>query len=168
MNIAANQIQEKKLAGVCKNGPVVYILTKGGLHSMFSRDGKGDIVSLAAAPHRAICTFFAEKKDPSIKWHSDFLSKTDGTEIDLIKNEEDQFQKYRKMIWFQTEDFYKSEASDIYFVYDTSSNDIWISDLNEIKEDLQKNEINRNCIVRPIDLSAPPRMLDLCDEFKVE
>ncbi len=168
MNITENQIQEKKLAGTSKNGPVIYLLTKGGLHSFFSRDDKGEIISLAAAPHKTIAAFFCEQKDPSIKWHPDFLAKNENSNIDLIKNETDQFEKYRKMIWSQTNGLTKSEASDIYFVYDTTKNAIWISDLNEIKEDIESKYIGPDFIIRPIDLSLPPRAISLCSEFKTD
>lgn len=166
MKIEENQIKEKRLAGANQNGPVVYILTKGGLHSFFGKDSNGEIVSLAAAPHRAIGAFFAEQKDPSIKWNGDFLNKSDENSSDLFKNEVDTYAKYRNMIWSQSLGLLKSETSDIYFVYDIATKDIWVSDISEIRQDIKNNNINKNCVVRPIDLTEPPRILSLCDEFK--
>lgn len=166
MKIDENQIKEKRIAGTCKHGPVVYILTKGGLHAFFSKNEGGNITSLAAAPHKAIGSFFAEQKEPSIRWHDDFLGKSESIEHDLIKNETAQFEKYRSIIWSQGVSLSKSEASDIYLVYDVATNDIWVDDRSEIANDIINKSINMNSVVRPIDLTKPPRVLSMCDEFK--
>ena len=166
MKITENQIQERKLAGISENGPVVYVLTKGGLHSFFCKDKDGQIVSLSAAPHKAIASFFAEQKDPSIKWREEFLNKSENDLMDLTKADQQEYEKYRAMIWSQTQNLIKTEASDIYFVYNIKSNDIWISDKTEIIDEMQSSPDTKYWVVRPIDMTEPPRMANLCKEFK--
>jgi hypothetical protein len=166
MKITDDQIAERKLAGVSATGPVVYVLTRGGLHSMFSKNQNGDIVSLSAAPHRGIATFFAEQKDPTIKWRDEFIAKSENDITDLNKNENDNYEKYRSMIWSQEQNLIKTEASDIYFVYNTQTNDIWVSDKNELKSEMKESQDVSYWVVRPIDMTAPARMANLCEELQ--
>jgi len=157
LQIPSNQIQEKKLAGMCKHGPVLYILTKGGLHALFTRDDGGKVKSLAAGPHAEIARFFAERNEPTIQWHEGFLSKSDN--VDLSKSE-NTFQKMRQMFWAITDGavIQKSEASDLYFVYPINESKIHVATMDEIKAECDLSK-SKSIFIRPIDLREPPNSL---------
>ena len=64
-------------AGVTASGsPVIYILSKGGLHMFLTKNGE-QVEALAAAPHIGIARFFAEKKAGGINWAPDYIMKSD-------------------------------------------------------------------------------------------
>lgn len=64
-------------AGVTASGsPVIYILSKGGLHMFLTKNGQ-QIEALAAAPHIGIARFFAEKKAGGINWAPDYIMKSE-------------------------------------------------------------------------------------------
>ena len=98
MKISADQIEDKGIAGKTEDGrPVVYILTKGGLHAFFVKTAEG-IASIGAAPHLAIARFLAGKKE-KINWEEGF-EKSEN----LAKSEALQFQKLRKMMFMPSFD----------------------------------------------------------------
>jgi hypothetical protein len=90
MKITENQIQSRAVAGHTKDGePVVYVVTKGGLHACFKRNKEGDVETLSAAPHKAIAKWLAEQKSPGLTWD----------DVDIEKAEADMFNKLRNMLF---------------------------------------------------------------------
>jgi hypothetical protein len=158
MKIDKNQIETKAYAGKSGDGsPLVYVVTKGGLHIFFKKTEDG-IESIAAAPHRGIAQFMAESKDKEIKWDKDFLVKSDE---DFLASDSQVFENFRK-VFFAPERVQKTEKSSVYMVYDTGQASI---------ELLQKDEVsvanfNPYCLVRNLALCEPIYLLRDHPDFK--
>lgn len=153
MTITEDQIAEKKVAGTAGDGnPVLYIVSKGGLHAFFAKKD-GQIQSLGAAPHRAIAMWMAEKRDSSVKWDKDFLSKSEYDRLDLAKSVARRFEEIRTMFFGEVR---KSEGtSDDYLVYESSSRRFMSMTKSEIVAGVRKGTLDKLAMVRPADLSAP-------------
>jgi hypothetical protein len=147
MKIAADQIESKAIAGKTDDGrPIVYILTKGGLHAFFCKDKEGHIASIGAAPHKAIARFLAGKKE-TIKWDSGFEKSEDS----LSKSESDQFEKLRTLMFMKSFE-QPVGPEDVLVVYDIKN-----SKFNIMKsEDFNKKEYNDSCLIRSCALNKPP------------
>jgi hypothetical protein len=149
MRISADQIEDKGIAGKTEDGrPVVYILTKGGLHAFFVKTAEG-IASIGAAPHLAIAKFLAGKKE-KINWEEDF-TKSEG----LAKSEVDQFQKLRKMMFMPS--FDKAVGpEDLLMVYNFERMQIDVLKT----EDFAESDYAKSCLVRSCALTEPPVLIE--------
>ena len=67
MNLTTKQIKSREVVGDLNGNPIFLIQTAGGLHLMAVNKG-GVLTTLSAGPHRAVCAFIAEKREPSIHW----------------------------------------------------------------------------------------------------
>lgn len=152
--ITENQIAERKVAGASGQGnPVVYIVSKGGLHAFFCKKD-GEVHSLGAAPHRAIAMFLAEKHDPDLKWNKEFVSKSSDETCDLTKSIANKFNEVRTM--FFSQEIRKSEdETDEYTVYDTANREFLTMSKAEIIESVKDRTLDRLALVRLADLSGP-------------
>ena len=149
MKISADQIEDKGIAGKTEDGrPVVYILTKGGLHAFFVKTAEG-IASIGAAPHLAIARFLAGKKE-KINWEEGF-EKSEN----LAKSEALQFQKLRKMMFMPS--FDKAVGpEDLLMVYDLQR-----SRIDVLKtEDFAYSDYPKSCLVRSCALTEPPVLIE--------
>lgn len=145
MRIAPEHVQEKSVVGTTKDGAsILYVLTKGGLHAFFARQGD-DVVTLGAAPHRAVAEWIAEKKHPGIKW----------SEKSLERSEQDMFDRVRKLI-FSTNVVENPTLKDrdLFFAYNPSKRLIDVVDRSELVEMMAKGE-HLDSFVRPVNLSEP-------------
>lgn len=147
MRIAPEHIQEKALAGKTSAGhPVLYVLTKGGLHAFFVKGADG-IEAAGAAPHRAVAEWIAEKKYPGIEWDEKFV-KNQGLE----KSERAAFDRVRNLM-FRPEIIENSDHDpDMYFVYDPKNVTIDVMSSDEVRQSFKKHEWS---FIRPVNLSAP-------------
>ena len=163
MKINDNQIETKAFAGKAGDGsPLVYLVTKGGLHAIFKKNKDGAIESIAAAPHRGIAQWMAEEKDKEIKWDSDFLSKSDE---ELVATEQELFDKLRN-VFFLPERLGKSTKTDVYMVYDTGNVTIQLTKKEDLKEELELGLTYDYWLVRNFALNEPVYLLKDHPEFK--
>lgn len=150
MKISDDQIQEKKVVGTTKDGnPVVYILTKGGLHAFFGQTENG-IEALAAAPHIAIAKYFAEKKH-GVKWNE--IQKSKAMSYTMLRDA--LFNKEMPII--------KSEAAnDRYFIYVTRyfTPSIEIMSKSEVIDGIKSGQLRDLDMVRPANFSAPIKFIE--------
>jgi hypothetical protein len=161
MKITADQIDFKAIAGETKDGrSVVYIATKGGLHAFFCKDEEGQIMSIGAAPHRAIAKFLAAKKE-KIEWSKDF--EGDG----LNKSEADFFQKLRKVMFMDQVQLGDKAAtmSDTFLVYDVRKSEIEVVKREDLEEQIKKGTVDKYALVRDMNLSQKVQVLKEHDEF---
>lgn len=159
MKIEAGHIDKKEVAGKTGDGRnVVYVSTMGGLHTFFCKDEKGDIVSIGAAPHKAIAKFLALKKEPSIKWNEEF-SKSES-----LEKSETTFSQLRKFM-FSDLSLQKSEMSDTYLVYDVRKEEISAMKKNEIIEGLKNKTVDKYSIARDVNAVRKATCLLDMDEF---
>lgn len=88
-------------AGVTSSGsPVIYVLSKGGLHMFLTKNG-GRVEALAAAPHIGIARFFAEKKAGGIDWSPNYIMKSDQlNKAPIIMNQDEE--KFPKDVFQET------------------------------------------------------------------
>ena len=166
MIIKEEQIAEKKLAGVSgKDSPVLYIVSKGGLHAFFTKKD-GQIESLGAAPHKAIAMWMAEKRDPELKWNKEFLSKTEYDQSDLAKSIKRKFEEIRVMFFDPI--IQKSEnISEEYTVYDYANKTFLSMNKSEIIESVINKSLDKLAMVRPSDFSGPVKFAqDIYNESK--
>jgi hypothetical protein len=148
MKIAPEHIEFKAIAGKTKEGhPVVYVLTKGGLHAFFTKAADGDVTSLGAAPHRGIASWMAEKRSPGIQWDEDFAEKHH-----LVKSETQRFQQLREIMFESV--LLPPTGQDLLVVYDDEARTIEVMDHETLTSALSKGEHSWS-FVRPIDLSQP-------------
>lgn len=154
MIIKDDQIAEKKLAGISgKDSPVLYIVSKGGLHAFFTKKN-GEIHSLGAAPHKAIAMWMAEKRDPELKWNQEFLSKSQYERWDLAKSVARRFEEIRSMFFDPT--IQKSESNtDKYTVYDHRNKDFLSMNKMEIIDAVSNKTLDPLAMVRLADFSGP-------------
>lgn len=166
MKIPEKNIKIKKIAGYTKNEtPIVYVVTDGGLHAFFSKNKDKEIESLAAAPHRAIAMFMAEKRSPGLKWDEDFLTKGENFVDDIEKKEKFIFGKFKEVMWSPIQkslDGLKSKFL-VYYVYDKS---FQVLDKAEILDGIKEGEIDEFTIVRELTLDKPATIISLHPEFK--
>jgi len=149
MKISADQIEDKAIAGKTEDGrPVVYILTKGGLHAFFVKTPEG-IASIGAAPHLAIARFLAGKKE-KINWEDNF-QKSES----LAKSQDDHFQKLRKMMFMPSFDK-PVGPEDIVMVYslDTARIEVMKS------QDFVPSEYSKGTLVRSCALTEPAALIE--------
>ena len=157
MKISADQIEERKIAGTTKDGnPIVYVITKGGLHAFFSKSKDGEIETLAAAPHKAIAKWLAEKRSPDIEWK----------ELDIEKAEIDLFNRVRNVVFSKPIKTAAQPEKQSYLVYNISRCDIEVMTKAEIETNL--NNINEYCLVKDLSLTKPVELLKNCADFKKE
>lgn len=148
MKIAPNQIETKAIAGKTKDGqPVVYVVTKGGLHTFFTKADDGSVVSLGAAPHRGIASWMAEKRSPGLEWDEKFADKNH-----LIKSEAQRFQELRDILFASHQ--LPATGQDAFIVYDDTNRTMEIMDQEALVSQLKKGE-HAFSFVRPLDLSEP-------------
>lgn len=154
MRIAPEHIQEKAIAGQTKAGaPILYILTKGGLHAFFIKSGDG-IESIGAAPHRAIAEWIAEKKQPGLEWSKEFMAKAERSLGDLLaKSEQSKFDRARALIFAQVPPAPIEDHEGLFFVYDAKASTIEVMDELSLRREFRKHEWS---FVRPVNLSEPP------------
>lgn len=77
MQISQEQIASKVRVGSHQGDPVFRIVTLGGLNLIVKKHSKsGKLEVAAAAPHRAIAAFIAEKHLKGVNWSE--LSKSDA------------------------------------------------------------------------------------------
>lgn len=153
MRIAPEHIEMKQLAGKTKDGePIVYVVTKGGLHSLFTKKD-GSIVTLGAAPHKAVAIWLAEKKSPDIEWESHFKD----SEMKKSQSEAEMYNRLRTLM-FRDDVLAKSESSDVYLVYNIPEREILVMHKEEVQDNIsfwrQLPGVD-NLMIRPIDLSEP-------------
>lgn len=73
MKIGPEHIETNQFAGYTAQGsPIIYVLTKGGLHVFFTRGSDNGVTALGAAPHKAIAEWLVEQKEPGVKWNDSF------------------------------------------------------------------------------------------------
>lgn len=168
MRISPEHIQEKAIAGKTKDGaPILYVLTKGGLHAFFVKAGEG-IESIGAAPHRAVASWIAEKKSPGIEWAQEFIQKSE-----LAKSEKAMFERVRGLMFRQEVPAAPAELTksmDLYFVYDPRRSLVEVMSEGDVRARLEKGE-HRWSFVRPVNLSEPvdftkyhPKFRESCRE----
>lgn len=148
MKISSDQIQGKPvIAGKTKDGrPVVYVNTKGGLHAFFTREDDG-IVSIGAAPHRAIAKFLAAKKT-EIEWNEDF----EKSENMIAKSEIDLFEKLRKAMFVPSMPGVEGGMTDTFMVYDISKKTIEIMKKEQLDQEVANKSISEWALVRDTSL----------------
>jgi hypothetical protein len=157
MKISADQIEKRTIAGTTKDGnPIVYVITKGGLHAFFSKSKDGEIETLAAAPHRAIAKWLAEKRSPDISWK----------EVDLEKAEIDLFQRVRNVVFSKPIDTPAQPERQSYLVYNIAQCDIEVMTKSEIEANLTR--MNAYALVKDLSLTKPVELLKNCTDFKKE
>lgn len=152
MKITADQIDIKTVAGKTKDGrPVVYIATKGGLHSFFCKDEDDQIVSIGAAPHRAIAKFLAGKKE-QIEWDKDFEEKTSN----LKKSEEDLFEKLRHVMFMEHVRLgdESPKRSDTYLVYNVPRQIIEVMKSEDLENEISQGLVDRYTLVRDLSMTV--------------
>ena len=165
MKINENQVESKAFAGKSGDGsPLVYLVTKGGLHAIFKKNKDGGIESLAAAPHRGIVQWMAEEKDKDIKWDKDFLSKSDD---ELAGSEQEVFENLRAA-FLSPERIEKSAKTDIYMIYDVATMTIELIKKEDLVEELGLGTIQDHCLVRNLALTEPMYFVKDHPAFKVK
>lgn len=155
MKIPESQIEIKKIVGTSGHDtPVVYIVTRGGLHALFTKDEKGDTVSLGASPHRAITRWLGEQKDPKVKWNDDFIQKGEAFKDDLQKHEAHRFLRLRKAI-FGPQTTTPGCDQDAFIIYCVDQKQFMVSDREELEKSIQAGEISRHDVIRHCSLTEP-------------
>lgn len=150
MRISPEHIQEKAIAGKTKAGaPILYILTKGGLHAFFVKGDQG-IESIGAAPHRAVAEWIAEKKQPGIEWSPDFAKS-------LGKSEQAMFDRVRTLIFAPVPDE-PIPDNGMFFVYDPAANVIEVVEKSELSKFVKNGRPGP--FVRPVNLAQPVDFLE--------
>lgn len=166
MKIPPEEIEIKKLAGTSGDGdPVLYVLSKGGLHAFFTKT-KDEVKSLGAAPHRAIATWLAEQHDPKIKWNEEFMAKGEDFVDDLQKSEANKFMQLRKALFAPVPDLPEPRYDyDAYLVYGVREKTFSISSAEEVREGIEKGEIRRYDMVRHASLMWPAHLVEDDPQF---
>jgi hypothetical protein len=167
MQITHDMIQTQKIVGVSSKGkPLVYILSKGGLHAVFTKDDSGTVLVLGTSPHIAITRWLSEKRDPGLSWDAQF-TKSEIDQDELKKSEGQAFLKLREAFFYPAIEngLEKSENCTDYLVYDTSTKVIGMMDLETVLESIEKGEIDRFCLVRRSDLTEPPTSVEFHPVF---
>ena len=67
MQLLTKQIKNRSVIGTLKGGPVWLLETHGGL-SLIAAIKNGVLTTIGAGPHRAVCQFISEKREPDIIW----------------------------------------------------------------------------------------------------
>lgn len=161
-------IETKQVAGTSSHGtPVVYVLSKGGLHAFFTKDSGGDIITLGTAPHRAIAQWMAEKRDPDLKWKQEFIQKKEMTHEDIMKSDVQRFKKLKELLFYPgtSPELVKNQNQDAFIVYDTKSLLIGVMDVTLIKDSLIKGSLDKFAIVRDIGLTSSPSAIEFHPAF---
>lgn len=164
MKISADQVDIRQLAGESGDGhPVIYVSTKGGLHAFFTKGGDGNISTLSAAPHRAIASWMAEKKDPKLKWKESFINKTETT---LEKAEQERFIRLRQTIFAPCELIKSTEWNELWLVYDTERSQFHVEDEEGLAEGISKGEYGPYMLIRNMSLKEPVSTVAQHGKFK--
>jgi hypothetical protein len=161
-------IETKEHAGTSSSGsPIIYILSKGGLHAFFSKDKDGEVTTLGTAPHRAIAVWMSEKKDPGLKWKDGFLAKSEITVDDIKKNDENRFDKLRSLIFYTQNAglLAKNQSNDSFLIYDSDQHYIGVHSKQEILDALKKGEVSKFAVARDIGLTTSPSVLEMHPAF---
>jgi hypothetical protein len=165
VKISPDQIEVQKVAGrSSSDSPILYILTKGGLHAMFSKDKDGTTISLGASPHVAITKWLAEQRDPELKWNEDFIQKGEDFIDDLQKSEESRYVKLRNAIFSPVVSSPASTA-DAYIVYDTINKSFTVTDGEDLRKSAESGEIGRLTLIRHVSLTEPACVAEDHPEF---
>lgn len=167
MKITEDQIDIKKIAGKTGSGsPVVYVVSKGGLHCFFTKKENGEVVSLGAAPHRAIALFFAEQQEPSIKWEDEFIQKGEAYEDTLQKSEATRWHRLRDLMFCQNLEYRQPPTNaQVFVIYDAGSKDFQVAQRDEVTEMIQKGEMDRYDLIRPVNISRKAELLEDDPDF---
>ena len=148
MKITEHLIKDKQIVGLSSKGePVLMVETNGGLFAFFTKGENGQVETLAAAAHKAIGAWMAEKKDPGLQWNKDFLKAEPNGPSDIKISG-----ILRKAMFAPTADNLQKNISDVYIVYDPSTFVIGIMDESTIKEGITAGEIGRHCLIRNTSL----------------
>ena len=161
MKLSADQIEEKCIAGKTKDGrPVVYVLTKGGLHSFFCKNTEGQIMSIGAAPHKAIAKFLSGKKE-DIEWNKDFNNKTGK----IDKSDNTIYTMLRKAMFAKPLIKKESQPSDVYIVYDINKEEISLMKHSEISNAIKDNKLQKFALIRELSLKSKAIFVKDHDSF---
>jgi hypothetical protein len=161
-------IESREEAGTSGHGnPIIYILTKGGLHAFFTRSEDGSVTTLGTAPHKAIAQWMSEKRDPKITWRPAFIQKKETTLDDIQKSDRLRFISLRAAIFYpkNADALVKNENDDAFLVYDIDLAYIGVVSKAELVESIEKGDINQYAVVRDLGLTTPPSVLELHPEF---
>jgi hypothetical protein len=159
MRIEPQFIESKAIVGKNEDGnPIVYIVSKGGLHAFFSKNKEGEIISLGAAPHRGIAKYLAEKKDKDIKWDDNF------NKGELTKSEDRLFEKFRQLVFAPVPE-QPIENVDLHICYDSFNKTEHVISRSEVVDLIKGNKISPYAVVRPINLSKEPQIIKFSDDF---
>lgn len=152
MNIKESDIAVRSVAGHTKEGkPIVYIQSHGGLHAVFKRSEDGGIESIAAAPHRAIMKWMAEKKEPGLKWEEDFHKSEN-----LAKSESDMFQRMRSIVFSDPQYPPLDNPEQLCIVYNYDQKTMEIMSKSEIFSN--PDSIPTKTIIRDLSMSETPML----------
>jgi hypothetical protein len=150
VRLSSEHIQEKRQAGKTKDGqPILYVLTKGGLHAFFVKSGDG-IESIGAAPHRAVAEWIAEKKSPGLEWDQKFKD-------DLGKSQGITFGQARGLVFAPVPE-HPVPDNGAYLVYCPRDRVVDVLSEDEIRDCLAKGE-HASSFVRPMNLAEPVDLL---------
>lgn len=164
MKITENQLKTKKVSGKTDSGdPVLYVETLGGLHLFFTKKN-GKLISLSAAPHRAIAQWMAEKKE-KIVWDKDFLQKTEGYEDSLEKSEKALYKRLREVLWSKPGAGIESNRGK-FLLFRLEPKTFEIYETQDLVEAIQKNEVGEHDVIRELSLDTPPRPVFLHKVFR--
>lgn len=150
MKIAEHLIKTKAKAGrTSKGSNVMYVETHGGLHAFFIKN-ENKWEALGAAQHKAIASFFAEKKADSenmgkIEWEKDFIAKSVQEENDLKKSEDSEFEKSRSKFFYPSD---LNKNSSDYLIYDISEKEIDVMDKENVEYGLKNSLFGKDVLIR--------------------
>ena len=164
MDITADQIKTKQIAGTKEGKPVLYIATHGGLHAFFAKKGES-IEALSAAPHKGIAQWMAEQKG-KITWDDEFLLKGEDFVDSLQKSESSVFTGLREIVWSQPQEPMSKHAGR-FLVYDQNEKTIGVYSRAEVVEAIQKKELSGTEVIRELTLEKSATVLSLTDDFGV-
>jgi hypothetical protein len=157
MKITENQILSRKVAGHTKEGePIVYVVTKGGLHAFFKRAEDGNIETLAAAPHKAIGKWLTEQKSKGLTWN----------ETDLDKSEDDLFDKLRRML-FAKLDQPIPNPDEWQILYNPIEKKIGLVQKSDLPELIKSDLSLKYAWIRDISLEKPFQLLESTEEYNL-
>ena len=152
MKIPENQIELKKVVGTSGSGePVLYVVSKGGLHAFFTKHN-GQVTSLGAAPHRAIASWLAEQKDPEIKWEKDFVEKHEDFEDALEKHERFVVEQVRNIVFGPKLDA-PATSVDAYMVYSPEMQAYTVMDRGDLRKSLETGVVGRYDVIRHLSMT---------------
>lgn len=152
MNIDAEMVKRKEVAGVTREGkPIVFIETHGGLYAFFAKKDS-EVKALGVGAHLAIAQFMAEKENPGIIWEKDFIQKSELDENNLQKSENQQLRITKVM--FDPEISSEKSPSDIFFVYHMPTRVPTLMKKEKIEKYAQKGFFDDSFLIRDTNLTT--------------